>query len=396
MPTTALPTDSSTGWGNGGWAEDIHDVVAAGLHGGAVLVAGDDAPAEVKLAARYICDGTNDEEQINDAIEVAAPDSSHDGTVNGEGRGTVILVGQDFMIDDDPVLMRTGVILRGLGPITRLNDGGSLAASGAGTTIGVIMKNDANVHICSVQDMQIYGRYASGTTNSCGIAYSGSGGGSLGDYPTTSPDTYDHFKGLYIWGFTNDGTRHGIYLENTSMRGTVVEHVVMREIGNHGFWTNGSPDGQMINCEIGGCGGDGFRFNAGNWRLVGSKAFYCGGWGCRAANQRFSAAGNEIQDCENGVFVAGRQAHSGWVIDNCDTTGMEIDGDHSAVTGFSIFHRSGGRYANMDVGLLLSNTPSDVVVHGVVDPTDITTGTSGSAGSRTSILVPDGSSVFTG
>lgn len=208
MPFTGTPTGAKF------LRDDYTWQVPAGGGGGSFLtpeiwVASVDAPSAVQsaitAAGGYVCDGTADQVQINAAIDQAAPLQSRSAVspASAEGRGLVMLTGGRFTINGS-VAMRSGVTLAGCGW------GTELFASGIGANAMIDLAT-VNEHAVEVRDMHLYGNWASGGTGH-GIDFdmTGSTNAGVGEYPSTSPDSYSRLYNLYINGFGNGTTRCGI------------------------------------------------------------------------------------------------------------------------------------------------------------------------------------------
>lgn len=391
MTVTTRPAQGNTAWY--GHYSDL-DSVARESMGGAIIVASSEAPADVKVGAHYICDGTADNVQINSAITQATTAVARGGNASGEQRGRVILTGGQFTLSD-PVLMRTGVWLQGQGMLTQLEDDGTVGTGGSGGLPALIKLNDANVHMSMVSDMYLEGNFASGTSGCCGIYYEGSGGGDQSDFPNSDPDTDNSIRQMFIHGFKNAGsTQHGIYINDTQMRGTQISDCNIREITTHAIFVQG-PDGHMNNIHIGGVGTDGVRVDGGNWKINNVKAYYCDNYGFNFINTRMVGSCLEAQDCYNGVNLGAADVIvEGIFIDTCDVNALTISGDRVKAS-FLIMHRSSGRYANTNVGVLFSSTPTGINVQGTINNTDVTTPVSGTySGTANFVAISHGSTLI--
>lgn len=342
----------------------------------AVVVASADAPQSVKINADYVCDGTNDQEEINAAITKAAALQSRDGPSNGEQRGKVQLTGGRFNFTSGPILLRTGVELAGMGRLTELR-----AVNLTGE--GLIMLQSANTHLTTVRDMWLYGNFSSGGSTSSAIRYDSSNSQHT-QYPASSPDADHYITGLYISGWAGNSNRRGIYLSGTGVRGSIISDIQMRSIGGHGIEFNGASDNHLTNIHMGTIGGTGYLIGTGNTKLVNCKAFYCDGWGFDISSSRCFIAGCESQDNANGIRLSGADGMiTGTLIDTSQTTGLSINNSGIMATGIQVIHRSGARYASQTNGIVFSGTPTNVTLIARVGTSGITNrlvGTTSGAG----------------
>ncbi len=342
----------------------------------AILVASKDMPQEIKDAADYVCDGTNDQVEINSAIAAA--------TGQG-GRGKVQLTGGVFIISGS-ILMRTGVWLAGSGVLTELRASSLSAATGSGSEVAIIKLNDVNVHVAYVSDLWLNGNFASGGTGS-GICFvSATSGDDQTGYPNTDPDPDCNIRNLLITGFTNGSARHGIHMK-TDMRGTIIHNLQMRGFSGHGIYMESSPDSHISNVHIGGAADAGYMISGGNVKLTNCKAFYCNNWGFNITSGRGSLTGCESQDNVNGVRLASANiAVAGLVIDTSQTTSLEVAANHLTITGLMCLNRGNGRYTTTASGVVFTGTPSNVTIIGGVNTSDITTAVSGTYTAATNFI----------
>lgn len=265
------------------------------------VVAAADAPTAVKNVADYVCDGTADEVEINNAI--ASLWTGDTATLGAQG-GRVLLWGKKFSISS-PVLIHSYVTLSGHGQFsTCLQATSALTASYTAVTgrpIGVIQLATSGTQYTTVCDLTIDGNDDAGA-RTCGIYYI-NGAGSFGW------DASHRLRNLYIYNTTS----HGICLDYVSATGvnnraTYVENVRIIEAGGTG---ERDPDSSGIYCanadsffsgvDVGSSSGHGFQFHGGNHRIVNCKAWFSGG-GATAAHEGcgfyIKANRNEISGCE--------------------------------------------------------------------------------------------------
>lgn len=357
---------------------------------GYVIVASNDAPAAVKSAADYVCDGTADQVEINSAISDAAPLYSRN-TQSPAGalqKGKVLLTGGRFVISA-PVAMRTGVHLAGAGRLSEL-----YSSSNTGT--GTINLASTSEHLVEVSDLYMYGNYASGGTCAA-IYFNNTSPANIGTYPTASPDADHYIHDLFIDGYKGS-TRNGIVMYSTSSdnRGAVIRDIQMRNIQGNGIWVTGASDGFIGNCHIGTITGHGYAMQGGNWKMYNNKSFYCDTTGLYATSGRSTCVGFESQDDYVGVFIdAEPWTLSGITIDTSSQYGLRVGSSGVVVDGFSVFNRSGGRYGTTTTGVYLDGTYTDMVLTGVSDAgARMTNSHSGTPGARSFVRVADGVSAL--
>lgn len=393
LPT--LPASGSTSWYSHYSA--LHDAATGSPF---VVVASVDAPNSVKESADFECDGTADEVQINAAIDLASPLQSRNSLMaaGAQQRGRVMLTGGRFNIAS-PIFIRTGVGLFGAGELTEVRAVSVTATTGYPSGSSAMIKQWAVTdHAFTIADMWLNGNFASGGTACHGILLSGPGG-NQSEYPNTNPDPSNHIRDIRLSAFTG-GTRHAIWLTN-NCRGNHFHNIYVRDVVGNGFWADATPDSVLTASTFGGCG-TGVRLEGANWRLNGVKTFYCGlnggtGQGFVIGSGRHSVVNIESQDDQYGVILSGiKNVLSGVNIDCVGTTAFEISGSRNSVMGFSVYQRSGGRFATTTNGLIITGTPTDLQLVGWIEQTNggtITTPFTGTiTGSRNFVRISDDSS----
>jgi parallel beta-helix repeat protein len=343
-----------------------------------LLVASSEAPAGVKLSAQYVCDGTNDADQINLAMKSAA-------TLR---IGQVVLSGGRFQCRKS-VRILAGVDFVGQGELSEL----VANQLGAGH---LVINDDANVHAVKIRNMRLNGNGAGGGTGS-GVFLDMADSTTTGGAPDTSPDSDNSIEGLHVTNFRNDPARHGIWLGSTKSatsysRGNTIINCQVQRCGGVGIYLQGSADSFITGCHIGSCDTAGIRVNAGNAQIANSKAYYCP-IGIDMVSVRATLAGVSAQDCVTGVKInAGSIVAVGLTTDTCQVVGVLINADRVSVEGLNVFHRPNGRFkdsAGADLpdaaGLIVQGTRTLVHISGVVDARGITTPVTGYTGS--SLLV---------
>ena len=372
--------------------KDAHDIAQSGGGSGGspvLVVASADAPAAVKAAATHVCDGTNDQAEINAAIDLAAPLNARNAgmPVGAQQFGQVVLTGGRFNIAS-PILMRTAVSLRGSGWATELR-----ATSNTGT--GTIRLNASNDHLTHVQDLWINGNYGSGGTAN-GIDYDMTGSGSTSGYPDVNPDSYHYVNNVLITGH-GTGSRTGIKMWSSGTannRGNIITDCQIRNCSGNGIWLTAASDSFVSTCHIGGSGSAGYRIETGNTKITNCKSFYSNGYGFYIASGRHTISNCEAQDDQVGFWLAASNAvYSALVADTCLDDGIVVASAGAVISGFQTFLRGGGRYATQTNGLRLTAAHADLSITGRVAPSGITNPIVGSAGARSFVRISDGTTL---
>lgn len=357
-----------------------------------IVVAASTASAAIKASANYVCDGTDDQVEINSAInDAAALQAYNAGMPAGAVQaGKVLLTGGRFTTTG-AIQMRTAVWLEGSGFLTELK-------ASTNNDTGMITLASPSDHLCQVSNLWLNGNFSGGGLCN-GIDFDMSSSGNTSGYPDTNPDSYHQIHDLLITGFTT-GTRHGIYLHAASTsnnRGNMIFNITMRNVSGNGIYLSASSDSSITNCQIGTVTGTGYYIATGNTRIIGCKSFYCDTQGFYISSGRGSITACESQDDNNGyVFTAGPFTASNLVADTSQTAGITISTSELQLNSFNVFVRSGGRYATMATGLSISaSTYTDCTVVGHVKGSSVTTtiGGSLSAANRNFMRVNDSSSL---
>ena len=362
-----------------------------------VWVCSADAPTALKdaitAAGGYVCDGVADQVQINAAIDQAAPLQSRNPSspAGAQARGLVMLTGGRFTINAS-VGIRTAVTLAGCGW------GTELFASGLGAAPMINLRT-VNEHAVEVRDMLLYGSWASGGTGD-GIDFdmTGSTSAGVGEYPSTSPDSYNRLYNLYINGFGNGTTRTGVRFyagATANNRGNWAERIIMHDVSEHGFWIDGSSDNYLHSIHLGTCVGSGLRLEGGNNYVTNSSLTYCDGWGAYLASGRHVLSAVKLQDNVNGMYMgASTTSIAGLIIDTCQTDGLVIAADDFSISALMIMFRTSGRFGSTPQtnGLRFSGTRNGLTMMGTVVPTTITTPVTGTTPTNSFIRLGRGSS----
>ncbi len=370
--------------GDGTWA------TPSGSGGGLIppycLVVSSDMPTDYKTAAAsagatvFVCDGTNDEVQINNAIDLAAPlNARNSGMPAGAEQWSLVqLTGGRFNISS-PILMRTGVMVQGSGWTTEVR-----AVSNSGT--GVFTLASVSDHATHVRSLWLNGNAASG--GSCdAINYDMTASGNTSAYPGINPDSYHIIEDVLITAFSSS-TRNGVKLWSSGTannRGNFLRQLQIRDCSGSGIWLSTSSDNSIELVHIGGSTDTGIIIAGGNTRITNAKTFYSNNYGLQVTSGRCTIAGFESQDDASGVLISGSQAMvAGMTIDTSSTVGLSVSSSTAYLSGVQVFVRSGGRYATLTTGI--STTTNTAVIKGSVNTANVTTPTSGTFSSQTEIV----------
>lgn len=359
-----------------------------------LTVASNDAPADFKAGADYVCDGTGDEAEINTALQRAAPLQSRNANMPAAGQqlGRVQLSGGRFNCAN-PIVTWTGVDFSGVGWLSEVR-----AIANNGT--GLIKLGNVNDHLTSIHDLYLYGNFGSGgTCNAIDLDMTGSVSASgVSNYPSSSPDSYHMIRDVFIDGFTG-GTRHGVHIWSTTTtknRGNMVSRLQIRNCSGDGIWLSAASDSFISDCHVGTMDGAGYRIATGNTKLANCKSFFCDAYGFVFTSGRCTVTGCESQDDFVGFyFNASPTVGNGLTCDTSSDAGIIMSSTDVVLTGFNIFNRSGGRYATQTRGLWVDAAFTDLTMVGKVEPARITTPFVGTAnvGARSFSRVSDGTTL---
>lgn len=241
----------------------------------ALFVAAADAPDSLKQIAHYRCDGTDDQVEINNALQQLA------------GSGGQVQLSPGTFHCSDPIQMRARTMLTGQGRGTVLLAHGTWQAYDGTAQGAVIEPLDAGVDRTQIGHLVIDGNRYNNGADVRGIYYN------ITDTTNfaLTPDAVHRFHHLYIV----KTLRSAVHLKGNEMRGNSLSHIRVFTAGKddeteaHGFNLE-CPDLFIDNCEAGGCSGNGFWVQGANHHYSNCKAWYAAlsGWRIEAVRGVYS------------------------------------------------------------------------------------------------------------
>jgi hypothetical protein len=305
--------------------EEAHLLAAGGAGGTStqqyVTVGSSELPADVKAACDYVCDGVDDQIQINAALLQASRPADGFG---GEGRIGVALIGPRFYTAQN----QSGA---GLGAIT-MYPSTQLVGAGPGTIVTPMWSTNVdrgciellNADVAHVRvSMLTIGRHNAVVSNGHGVKFTNDGSALVYNLPSGS-DPLIQLDRVYV----NQANGSGFILTGATggARGTLLDHCTAWSCTERGFWID-SSDCHIDECIANG-GGNFPRFElaGGNTKIANSKAYYSGnrtGDGTLADGFVVSSSRIELVGCsaqDNGRwgfrFLAGDVTATGLVADS--------------------------------------------------------------------------------
>jgi hypothetical protein len=338
-----------------------------------LVVAASNAPDRIKARADYVCDGTADEAQINDAV----------AAISLFG-GRVRLTEGWFTIDSDIIIDKDNVALLGTDKGQPLGSepakGGSLiirSASFSGTC-GINVDPaaaDRVLYGVTLQDFSIDGMNIGAAAD--GILFRAA---------------RSTIRNVWVTRWTGNGIAaqsHTFAVYPKASHDNLIENVRVDDCTLNGMsFTNGSTDNLIRNCIVTSCGGDGIACTKGATpctanMLIGNYIYSNLGNAISGPLYQTQILGNRIQDCNGGIYLDNTTAGAGGftivgnIIRNCSiaadntTDGINIACTAGAARGGLItsnaFHTDPGdenaELHRMRYGInIVGSTVRDVVV----------------------------------
>ena len=258
------------------------------ISGNMAVVAASTAPANTKRVADYVCDGTDDHVQIQQALD--------DNQVTGsEFLGGIALTGGTFSVRDSIELYR-GQTITGAGAATRLR-----ADSDFGAYM-LILNDPGSTNAVTISNLMLDGNYQ----DVGGVLLDNSPPYNYPDPVPTHPDAVHTLLDLIIRDMGSGGgpQRHGVWLYSDSSgggaRGSHLVNVQCRAIKGDAFRMESSSDNKFLNCVANtnrSGGGHGFNVAGGSCEFTMCKAFFTELNGFELTSSRPQLANCNAQDC---------------------------------------------------------------------------------------------------
>ena len=311
-----LGTASAAGIAAIGSSDSASAQVTAQIAGSfSVLIAASNAPQDLKDIADFVCSGTDDQVQINQAINELIPNRSDLG-------GTVQLSPGTFFISDK-IRMRPRVSLIGSGRATILKAMSEWQShNDPSLTGGVIEPNDLGIDKVHVASLAIDGN----RKNIHGIFFNIT----QQLFDDGSPDAANAFTDLYIYRPGQDGIR----FTGTRMRGSQLSRIRVWDAGGYGYHLD-NPDSFYSQLETGSSGKSGFFIDKANSRFTNCKAWFSEGHGFEIVGARNQFAACESQDNRmHGYSIEAGQVS--FTSCHADSNSWNRNGPESTYSGFFI------------------------------------------------------------
>ena len=304
-----------------------------------IFVAAVDAPDILKQVAHFVCDGTDDQVEINAALAML-------GTVGGQ----VQLSAGTFQCSG-PVQMRPRTALVGQGRATVLLAQGTWNAYD-GTVLGAVIEPlNSGVDRTQIAHLSIDGNRYNDGADVQGIYYNITDNSNF----IITPDAVHRFHDLSIV----KTLRHAVHLKGSEMRGNQLSRIRVFTAGKpgeteaHGFYLE-CPDLFVEGCDAGGCSGYGFSVQGANHHYSNCKAWYAdlSGWRIQAVRGVYSTCvaqdnrqhGFHISAGPNSLSACHADSNS-WAsaAPTADYDGFYLAwGDHIQLIGCSAYDKNEG------------------------------------------------------
>ena len=284
-----------------------------------ILVAAADAPEPLRNVAHYLCDGLDDQIEINQAI--------HDlGLVGG-----LVQLSEGTFQCSGAIRLNARIALFGKGRATVLKAFGTWSAFDGSSPGALIEPSSDTIEKTMVSLLMLHGNRYGGQADVKGVYYNITSKSEFEE----GPDAAHYFSDLYI-ALTK---QHGFHITGEFMRGGIINSVRVFNVGQegesvaHGFLVE-CPDNFFNQCESGSSTGNGFYVDSANLHFVNCKSWFSdlSGWQIRKPRGLFSACAAQ-DNAQHGFYITtgptslvGCHADSNsW---NSDEPAAEFDGFH--------------------------------------------------------------------
>lgn len=349
-------------------------------------IAANDAHQHFKDGADETVDGTDDDVQIQTALDTY----SH-----------VILSPGTFDIGA-PIQMASLTWLQGSGVGTILKANSITVAHASQTAILVSKSNEAV--FVKVTDMSFDGNYSSGGSGCHGIHFLNTSQEVV--EPPAGQNNWNIFSDLWLEGFrvSTSTTRKGIWLEstNTTQRANWLSRIGGVDFGYAAIHIDGSSDNHITEIHMGASNQYGIHLEGANSTVTSSKFYFTASHAFYVTSGRNQLSNVQAQDMEgDGFHITGANtmitgAHAGAELSGRDcVSGLHLAASQCVITGFEARIGSG----TMDQGINFSSGTVNMV-HGVIANANAdfdTANISGTPDSNDDIrIVRNGTTVYTG
>lgn len=321
---------------------------------GTITVAASDASGESKRAAKYVCDGTSDQSQIQAAID-ALPSV-----------GGVVQLSEGTFTVSASIQLNSGTILRGAGRGRWESDTGTTIALANGVNDNVIELSASTVTHVEISHLNVSGNKANNTSGN-GISLDRTG-------LVSSFACRDLIKDVVVLEAAVFGV---LILKPSGTGGGAADliDVLVHDAGDDGFRVQGS-DTFATHCIALGCGGDGWQFASGgaNAQISNCKSDSCDGWGFNVSGSpRIKFFGVEaLNNAFGGITINQDDCtlSGALLIDNgrngSPDPGLNIQSGCQGLvaTGMTITEIQGD--SRMSVGVQVDSGATDILVQGMV------------------------------
>jgi hypothetical protein len=326
------PARNYDNWVKWNLSEWVNYLDTATVRGPTYKIAASDSATDSKNQADAVCDGTDDDVEINDAITAV----SATGGVVLLSEGTYSIRGQ-VQLDDNVHLVGMGI--------------GATTLSLAATAVDPLIVSATSKSDASISRMSLDGNRSLRAIDDTGIELSGCSrvvitdvdvsqvgeDSSGGDGVLISNSSDCKLTRVLVSGC--DGSGFEISSTGTSSR-NVFENCSASSCNDHGFLNNGSGT-KLSSCDATACGLGGFvdAGTASDTLVTGCSVDGCGTTLVAAGVSLLD--GGRADGCRvtghlglNGFQLSGDDASiSGCLADTCSGNGIQVDGENCAVSG---------------------------------------------------------------